>query len=407
MPHSRSVQRRSRGPIQQIQAAAKQYATNALKAYAYSSLPYPAAHLAAQQAQWFVSKALSIRKGKSNRRVKYSRGGATGQFPYYSSFNYWKDNFRMPYRRRYRRSFRGRRRRNFGNRRFGRRRRFNKSRRRYQRINWRKGAFHGVGPQCMPTHAFCKLKRKFAGRKIFTAAADVRLIQTFMSHDLSRTGYGMEPNATVLDFFKDVDYTTPHAITYLLDSFNVVRCFKTQISISFMVTPIANMGSDAGFQPIVFTVTSFDKDAATTDHPVATTTLHDAMLDQRSQMKVARPWYAFDSDNAKDFWTGFSTPSSIKFKATILVPKAMENAKVKDYFLDDDYANKITGSLGSRAVATPVKSGEVRMEIGAYRLNGLAFAATGINSGLSVQCMGSVTQYTTWSKPNNALRFKD
>ncbi len=356
----------------------------------------------------------------SKKKVKYSRypRGSYGvkrrssfrpKFKNYSSFTPKKcccccQNNVMP--RRYRRRRRPYRRYRRRSRRFGRRRRFNKNRRRYQRLNWKKGAFHGVGPQCAPTHAFCKMRRKFAGIYTFPATAVQTRKTMIVSHDLARAGYGMEPLETSSDLFSAVEYTTPHAITYLMDSFNEVRCFKLVVQIKFFVPPPGAIEDSIGYVPLVFGMTAYDNDAAAADEPQTTTKLHDMMLDNKTTMKIARPWWNYAA--AGNEWkTGFATPNFIKFKNYASVPKRLEYTKSKEYFQDEAYANHITGTLGSRTMVTPSKQGEVLQELNVHRLSSAAFTATGVASDLDVYAMGTVTQYTLWGKPNNALRFTD
>lgn len=341
------------------------------------------------------------RRGNNyRRRNRWSNYGM-------SSFSSNRGQYYMPYRRRYRR--RGRR---FGrfrrrNGRFNRRRRFNKTRRRYQRMNWRKGAFQGVGAQCMPTHAFCKIKRKFAGLIEFVPDTSAFLLfLRVVTHDLSIEADGLH-NASTQDMFStespnSVLFTTPHAINFLKDSFNLVRCAKIGINVTVTVVPDTD-ANEKGHNPLVFSLIGEDSDAASTDKiNVNTTNVAELLLDKYALVRRHMPWY--NNSGATGFEEGFTAPNRIKFKKFFDMPTLIENTNRKHYWDDDDYANKISGSLGSRSVATPAATGEVTCSL---------MVAKGANSTwnaseyVSIQVMGTVTQYTTWSKPNANLRFQD
>ncbi len=389
-------------------AQARSYAGNAAVGAIWASpLPPAVKPFLAHNARWALDKVLTInaKPGKKFGKPGRSYGRAPRWDNYgMSSFNHNQyNNYRMPYRRRYRRRFRRR-----PSRRYRRRRRYNKTRRRrYQRLNWKKGAFQGVGAQCMPTHAFCKVKRKFAGQYQFIPDTSAFLLScNVVSHDLAKENIGIHNNASG-DLFttlgsNSVLFTTPHAITFLQDSFNQVRCSRVSVQFTFCVVPEGDVIS-RGHIPLTFAIMAEDVDsAATVKINVDTTNVAELMLDKHSTIKRHFPW--FNNSGAATYTTGFDSPNVVRIKKTFDVPSLMEDAKRKHYWNDDDYANRITGALGSRVIATPAANGEILAQIMVGKSANIVWAA---GEYVKIQVMGTITQFTTWSKPNANLRFQD
>ena len=110
-------------------------------------------------------------------------------------------------------------------------------------------------------------------------------------------------------------FTTPHAITFLMDSFNVVRCSRVGITFTLNVVP-DNSSNSRGHLPLLFHMVGEDIDAASTDKiNVDTTNLAELMLDKYGQMKRILPWFNDTVTDTYDHVEFFFPRSIVEIKA--------------------------------------------------------------------------------------------